>query len=73
MMDTQRLIAFVVFSFSALMLWEAWQKHNAPKPPVPTTASAPIGVPQPSKDLGAGVPAAPGLAPAKPAAAAVRE
>jgi YidC/Oxa1 family membrane protein insertase len=70
MMDTQRLIAFVVFSFSALMLWEAWQKHNAPKPPVPATASAPIGVPQPSKDLGAGVPAAPGLAPAKPAAAA---
>jgi YidC/Oxa1 family membrane protein insertase len=32
MMDTQRLIAFVVFSFSALLLWDAWQKHNAPKP-----------------------------------------
>jgi YidC/Oxa1 family membrane protein insertase len=25
MMDTQRLIALIVFSFSALMLWEAWQ------------------------------------------------
>jgi YidC/Oxa1 family membrane protein insertase len=30
-MDIQRLIAFVVFSFSALLLWDAWQKHNAPK------------------------------------------
>ena len=49
MMDTQRLIAFVVFSFSALLLWDAWQKHNAPKlPPAPTVASAPAGVPQPS-------------------------
>ena len=33
MMDTQRLIAFIVFSFSALLLWDAWQKHNAPKAP----------------------------------------
>ena len=31
MMDTQRLIALVVFSFSALLLWDAWQKHNAPE------------------------------------------
>jgi YidC/Oxa1 family membrane protein insertase len=30
MMDTQRLIALVIFSISALMLWEAWQKQNAP-------------------------------------------
>jgi YidC/Oxa1 family membrane protein insertase len=49
MMDTQRLIAFVVFSFSALLLWDAWQKHNAPKPiPAPTAANAPIGVPNPT-------------------------
>ena len=33
-MDTQRLILFVVFSFSALMLWEAWQKEFRPPPPV---------------------------------------
>ncbi|HEX5128144.1 MAG TPA: membrane protein insertase YidC [Usitatibacter sp.] len=48
-MDTQRLIAFVVFSFSALLLWDAWQKHNAPKPPpAPAAATVPAGVPQPS-------------------------
>src|SRR5689334_22866036 len=53
MMDTQRLIAFVVFSFSALLLWDAWQKHNAPKVPAPVaaTAAAPAGVPQPSAPL----------------------
>ena len=32
-MDTQRLIALIVFSFSGLMLYEAWNKHN--RPPVP--------------------------------------
>ena len=49
MMDTQRLIAFVVFSFSALLLWDAWQKHNAPKPiAAPASASVPVGVPQPT-------------------------
>ena len=37
-MDTQRLILFVVFSFSALMLWEAWQKEFRPPPPVAATA-----------------------------------
>ena len=59
MMDTQRLIAFIVFSFSALLLWDAWQKHNAPKPiPAPTSASAPVGVPQPTTTL-----APPGSAP----------
>jgi len=39
-MDIQRLIAFVVFSFSALLLWDAWQKHNAPKPPAPAVPVA---------------------------------
>ena len=61
MMDTQRLIALVVFSFSALMLWDAWQKHNAPKQiPVPSsTASVPSGVPTPTTPLAApGAPAA---------------
>ena len=27
-MDTQRLILFVIFSFSALFLWEAWQREQ---------------------------------------------
>src|SRR3990172_10398011 len=47
-MDTQRLILFFVFSFSILMLWEAWQKEGRPQPapatserPVPTPASVP--------------------------------
>jgi len=29
-MDTQRLIALIVFTFSGLMLWEAWNKHTNP-------------------------------------------
>src|SRR5207237_2497257 len=31
-MDTQRLILFLIFAFSALFLWEAWQNENAPAP-----------------------------------------
>jgi len=38
-MDTQRLIAFIVFSFSLLLLWEAWQDYNRPKP-LPTAAQS---------------------------------
>ncbi len=50
MMDTQRLIAFVVFSFSALLLWDAWQKHNAPKvsatpATISSVPSAPVSTP----------------------------
>ena len=48
-MDTQRLILFFVFSFSILMLWEAWQKEGRPQPApatsertVPTPASVPV-------------------------------
>ena len=36
-MDTQRLIALIVFTFSGLMLWDAWNKHTHP-PVVPKTA-----------------------------------
>lgn len=35
-MDTQRLILFIVFSFSLLMLWENWQKHDQPVAAVST-------------------------------------
>jgi YidC/Oxa1 family membrane protein insertase len=31
-MDTQRLILFIIFSFSVLMLWDAWQKELHPVP-----------------------------------------
>ena len=75
MMDTQRLIALVVFSFSALLLWDAWQKHNAPKvPPAPAAVTVPAGVPQPTGQLAAPpAPAAPGAstAPAAPTASPV--
>ena len=37
-MDTQRLILFFVFSFSLLLLWDAWQKEN--RPPVAAIAQS---------------------------------
>jgi YidC/Oxa1 family membrane protein insertase len=45
MMDTQRLIALIVFSFSTLLLWEAWQKHNAPKTVAATTTAPSVSAP----------------------------
>src|ERR1700682_1759184 len=72
MMDTQRLVALIIFSVSALFLWEAWQKHNAPKivtttstvPALPTNATPGAGsVPV------AGTPGASVAAPSPPSAA----
>ena len=63
-MDTQRLILFLIFSFSLMFLWEAYQKHANPPPPVKSAAApaAPgAAAPQPA-DVPAGasaVPAAP--------------
>ena len=73
MMDTQRLIAIVVFMFSALLLWDAWQKHNAPKVPaiaqVGADKAATPGVPTATPTAPTGpTPTAPGAAPAAPAA-----
>jgi len=45
-MDTQRLILFFVFSFSLLLLWEAWQKET--RPPMPAAATSLGAVPAPS-------------------------
>ena len=43
-MDTQRLIALIIFTFSGFMLWTGWQKHNAPPPaPASTTVAAATG------------------------------
>jgi len=71
-MDTQRLILFFVFSFSLLLLWDAWQKEH--RPPVPAVAqnaqqsAAQANVPSPSvpaqatpapqQQLGAAIPPA---------------
>ncbi len=68
-MDTQRLILFVIFSFSALFLYEAWQRQNRPAaPPVAAAkqgapAAAPGDVPVPSL-ASPGQASAPGAAPA---------
>ena len=63
-MDNRRLILLLVFSFSLIMLWDAWQRQSAPK--VPATAAAPAAspgtpagvVPTPSAPVAAGAPAA---------------
>ena len=39
-MDTQRLILFLIFSFSVLMLWESWQAKERPAPAAQTTQAA---------------------------------
>jgi YidC/Oxa1 family membrane protein insertase len=44
-MDTRRLILFVIFSFSIMLLWDAWQKEHAPETPVAQTAPATTGAP----------------------------
>ena len=53
-MDTQRLIAFAVFSFSLLMLWEAWQDYNKPEQAVTAAqqaASSQAALPTPGQTL----------------------
>jgi YidC/Oxa1 family membrane protein insertase len=65
-MDTQRLILLVIFAFSLLMLWEAWQREHRPAPP-PTAQPKDAAVPTPSAPAPkAAAPAAPGAAPATP-------
>ena len=67
-MDTQRLILFVIFSFSALFLWERWQSEHRPpvSPPaaqqaLPATAvdaPVPAGAMPPPSTLPGAVPGA---------------
>jgi YidC/Oxa1 family membrane protein insertase len=57
-MDTQRLILLFIFSFSLLMLWEAWERESRPKPPPPAASAAPQGVPPPAKPAGTSKPPA---------------
>lgn len=39
-MDNQRLIFFVILSFSILLLWDSWQKEQHPKQPAQQTQAA---------------------------------
>ena len=65
-MDTQRLILWLIFSFSAVMLWQAWERERNPPPLAPATAPAtrpqqqPAGVPSASTTP---APAAPATVP----------
>lgn len=74
-MDTQRLIAFVIFSFSALLLWDAWQKHNAPKAVAPSAghSSVPAATPAPTSvpatSAAGAMPASAGVPPVAPSSA----
>jgi YidC/Oxa1 family membrane protein insertase len=69
-MDSQRLILFLVFSFSLLFLWEAWQKYVNPPPPVAQKTTAPADAKKPA-DVPSVTPAATAPAVPAPAAAAV--
>jgi YidC/Oxa1 family membrane protein insertase len=44
-MDTRRLVLFVIFSMSILMLWESWQQKNAPIPVQSTNQQHDASVP----------------------------
>src|SRR5690348_710661 len=63
-MDTRRLILFVIFSFSALFLWERWQaEHRPPSPPAQSAAKSASDTPVPSGGAPAASPGAPNLPP----------
>ncbi len=60
-MDNRRLILLLVFSFSLVMLWDGWQKHNKrPVPAVAATANSAAGVPTPTPGAAAAGTALPG-------------
>jgi len=47
-MDFQRVIAFIVFSLSILLLWDAWQVYNRPTNPAAVQAEATQTTPAPA-------------------------
>lgn len=54
-MDNKRLVLLLIFSFSLVMLWDAWQKYNQPPVPAqtqsaaaPTNGSVPAPTPTPA-------------------------
>ncbi|MCM8614231.1 membrane protein insertase YidC [Accumulibacter sp.] len=68
-MDHRRLLLLLIFSFSLVMLWDAWQKHNSPKaPPVAAAGTTEAPAPKPSGSLHTPLPEPPA-----PVAGAVSE
>jgi YidC/Oxa1 family membrane protein insertase len=65
-MDNRRLLLLLVFSFSLVMLWDAWQKYNQPPPVAPMATAGAVAsgsttdpaAPQPSTSLHSPVPTA---------------
>ncbi len=50
-MDTQRIVLFMLFTFSVFLLFDAWQKDQRPQPPTasaPGTPSGPASTPVPA-------------------------
>ena len=52
-MDQRRLILFLVFSFSVVMLWDGWLKYSRPTPATPAMPAAvdATGVPAPTPSV----------------------
>jgi YidC/Oxa1 family membrane protein insertase len=75
LMDTRRLILFIIFSFSALFLWERWQAEHRPSPPPTTQApgKSASDTPSTASVASSATPGAPNVPPAAPAAAAKGE
>ncbi|MDD3354648.1 membrane protein insertase YidC [Zoogloea sp.] len=73
-MDNRRLILLLVFSFSLVMLWDGWQKHNQPPAPAPVAAHSTPGVPTPTASTPGGtvVPGQTAAAPAQAPKATIR-
>ncbi|MDR0439443.1 MAG: membrane protein insertase YidC, partial [Candidatus Accumulibacter sp.] len=56
-MDNRRILLLFTFLFSLAMLWDAWQRYNAPEaPPPPSSASVVPTVPAPSASSSSDVP-----------------
>jgi YidC/Oxa1 family membrane protein insertase len=73
MNDIRRSILWVIFGFSMIMLWDAWQVHNGNKAtffPAPAKSTAAVGAPG-SPASAAGVPASSAVPGAVAAAGAV--
>ncbi|GAB4165568.1 MAG: membrane protein insertase YidC [Rhodocyclaceae bacterium] len=68
-MDTQRIVLLLIFSFSLIMLWEAWQKQGQSQPaataPAPGKPAARVPAPPGPEDVAGAVPVP--AAPSKPA------